>query len=215
MSPRGVWVALCASCQSRTASTPDLKSRHDALPTSPAMLSVTSVLQPWWLGIVDDPSPEEAKSCPSLAQFKAVATNRLIAVALRQGEKDVGGRSKLTVMQQCLEQAMFEADRQFLSSSMCVALRMDVRDLRLLVRFRAVDDNLRTKAGVLGIVPLPRTTATELQTRLQKLLSGFARTSVATMMPTCSAASYPGLNCWTWMLPQTSNAWLERCEEAC
>ena len=125
------------------------------------------------LGIVDDPSPEEAKSCPSVAQFKAVATNRLSAVALRQGEKDVGGRSKLTVMQQCLGQAMFEADRQFLSSSMCMALHMDVRDLRLLVRFRAVDDNLRTKAGVLGVVPLPRTTATELQTGLQKLLEWF------------------------------------------
>ena len=124
------------------------------------------------LGMVDDSGLGD-KASPTVAQFKAVAQNRLTAVALRQGEKEVGGRNKLTVMQECIGQAMFEADRRFLSESACVCLHMDVRNLRLLVRFRAATSDLRCRAGVLGVLPLPRTTATALQEGLRTILEWF------------------------------------------
>ena len=64
--------------------------------------------------------------------------------------QDVGGREKVTNMMLCLGIALCELDRAFLRKASCIVLTQDVKDHKLLIRFRAAADDLSTRAGVLG-----------------------------------------------------------------
>ena len=122
------------------------------------------------LGLIDVEDEDEEKA-PSQEAFLKVAAGRLKGpIAWRHGEGGVGGRKKVTNMVKCLSQAMFEADRRFLARAGSIVLHMDVRALKLMIRFRAANSKLEGRRGILGIVQLTRTTATVLQAALKQAL---------------------------------------------
>lgn len=107
------------------------------------------------LGLIDVGAEEDA---PSLSAFEQVARGRMKGPsALRHGEAGVGGRKKVTHMVQCLGDAVFELDRRFVATAETIALHTDVRQLKLLVRFRAANMKLEWRKGILGIEDLERT----------------------------------------------------------
>lgn len=125
------------------------------------------------LGLIDVEDEDEEKA-PSQEAFLKVAAGRLKGpIAWRHGEGGVGGRKKVTNMVKCLSQAMFEADRRFLERAGSIVLHMDVRALKLMIRFRAANSKLEGRRGILGIVQLTRTTATVLQAALKQALRDF------------------------------------------
>ena len=62
-------------------------------------------------------------------------------------------------MVQCLGDAVFELDRRFIATAETITLHTDVRQLKLLVRFRAANQNLQIRRGILGIKDLERDSA--------------------------------------------------------
>ncbi len=58
-------------------------------------------------------------------------------------------RKKLRKMQFCLTEGARQLDRDFLARSQSITLMQDARKSRLLVRFKASDKNLLTRAGIL------------------------------------------------------------------
>ena len=122
------------------------------------------------LGLIDVEDGDEEKA-PSQEAFLKVAAGRLKGpIAWRHGEGGVGGRKKVTNMVKCLSQAMFEADRRFLARAGSIVLHMDVRALKLMIRFRAANSKLEGRRGIFGIAQLTRTTATVLQAALKQAL---------------------------------------------
>ncbi|CAK9022737.1 unnamed protein product [Durusdinium trenchii] len=125
------------------------------------------------LGLIDVGAEEDA---PSLSAFEQVARGRMKGPsALRHGEAGVGGRKKVTHMVQCLGDAVFDLDRRFVATAETIALHTDVRQLKLLVRFRAANMKLEWRKGILGIADLERTTSTALAAALQKMLKDFCQ----------------------------------------
>ena len=106
------------------------------------------------LGVIEAAEDEDA---PSLIAFEQVAKGRMKGPsALRHGEAGVGGRKKITHMVQCLGDAVFELDRRFFATAETITLHTDVRQLKLLVRFRAANQKLEVRRGILGIKDLER-----------------------------------------------------------
>ena len=95
------------------------------------------------------PEREEVPA-PAAADFHRVAENRFKGTALRHGIKGLGGQHKTTSMEIALGQAMFEIDRAFLADATSVAIFADARQHMLLLRFRACNDELITRRGLLG-----------------------------------------------------------------
>lgn len=125
------------------------------------------------LGLISELNDDKLPA-PSIESFQRVAKGRLKGpIALQHGEAEVGGRKKITCMLRCLSEAMFQLDRKFLASAGTITLHMDVRQLKLLVRFRASNKDLEWKKGILGIAELPRTTSTCLEEGLKGILRTF------------------------------------------
>jgi hypothetical protein len=74
---------------------------------------------------------------------------------MKQSVPGVGGRWKISAMQQCLGLACFQLDKELLLTAGCIAIHQDVRALVLLVRFSACTPGLDVFKGVLGSVALP------------------------------------------------------------
>ena len=109
------------------------------------------------LGLIEVTADEDA---PSMSAFEQVARGRMKGPsALRHGEAGVGGRKKITHMVQCLGDAVFELDRRFIATAETITLHTDVRQLKLLVRFRAANQKLQIRRGILGIKDLERDSA--------------------------------------------------------
>ena len=64
----------------------------------------------------------------------------------------VGDRQKIYRMQDCIAEAMWALDRQFLANACCATLCRDERKSRLLIRYRATTPDLRVRCGILGQV---------------------------------------------------------------
>ena len=64
---------------------------------------------------------------------------------------DVGNRKKVHMMRWCLSEAIRQSQRSFIEDALCLSLQQDARGRRFLVRFRAVDSNLKVCAGTLQL----------------------------------------------------------------
>ncbi|CAE7803934.1 unnamed protein product, partial [Symbiodinium sp. CCMP2456] len=119
------------------------------------------------------PETEEVPA-PAAADFHLVAENRLKGTALRHGIKGLGGQHKTTCMEIALGQAMFEIDRAFLADATSVAIFADARQHMLLLRFRACNDQLITRRGLLGYRSLGTSSgASGLHDCIQGILEDF------------------------------------------
>ncbi|CAL1127804.1 unnamed protein product, partial [Cladocopium goreaui] len=109
---------------------------------------------------------------PPKKEFEEFATKRQAAGSLRS-MKAVGGRWKLARLQNCLGGACQRIDAAFLLSSTCIVLHQDVRRLVLMVRFRACNDKLEVKRGLLGIHHLQDSMTESLVQGTRAILSQF------------------------------------------
>ena len=93
------------------------------------------------------------KLAPTCQQFQTVLDRRKASPkeAFSAGIQGLGNRKKITRMRLCLGKAMFASDRNFLRTAVSVALHQDVKAHDLYVRFRASNEKLQVRKGLLGI----------------------------------------------------------------
>lgn len=123
-------------------------------------------------GLGDDGDAD--RSAPSKEEFSSFATSRLTARSL-SSMKAEGGRWKLTRLQACLGGASQRLDADFCLASTCIVLHQDVRRLVLMVRFRACNDQLEVKRGLLGIHHLEDSTTASLIAGTKAVLYQFVQ----------------------------------------
>ena len=117
------------------------------------------------------------KACPSSDDFKKVAKHRLQGSSLSCPLDGVGGRKKLTNMQECLAEACFNIDRKLLRKAGSISFHQDVRQLILLVRFSACTPDLETAKGLAGYVQLERTRHSDLIHGTRLVLQRFCQSN--------------------------------------
>ena len=164
------WV--CARC----ASTPKEKSanmvrgcepwRVDNLARHAASKQHQAALHQ--LGFVprDENLPLEA---PQVEQFLKVL-NRKPAESLRSGVAGVGGANKVLKMLQCLAQATLRIDHDILASCASIMIHVDIRDMKLCIRFQACTEDLKIHRGVLGYETVCSNSHKEVMRGIQKAL---------------------------------------------
>jgi len=88
---------------------------------------------------------------PSHSMFKAVWDALRSSTAPSAGVPGVGKQHKVERMAWCIAESMWDLDRSFLDKEgITITLLRDERKQRLLCRFKACDDKLARRSGVLG-----------------------------------------------------------------
>ena len=121
------------------------------------------------LGLEEASAEQKA---PSVEAFKAVAKSRVAGHSFSQGA-DGMGRRKVTKMALCLAETCFHRDREFLRSATMMALRQDVRQQMLLVRYSACSESLECRRGTLGMVHLDAGGNAALQAGIIQVVTEF------------------------------------------
>ena len=115
----------------------------------------------------DDAPPLEA---PDVDQFLKVV-NRKPAESLRSGVAGIGGAKKVLKMLRCLAQATLHIDSSTLASAESIMLQVDIRDMKLCVRFQACTEDLKVHRGVLGFESVCSNSHEEVMRGIQKALT--------------------------------------------
>ena len=115
----------------------------------------------------DDAPPLEA---PDVDQFLKVV-NRKPAESLRSGVAGIGGAKKVLKMLRCLAQATLHVDSSTLASAESIMLQVDIRDMKLCVRFQACTEDLKVHRGVLGFESVCSNSHEEVMRGIQKALT--------------------------------------------
>lgn len=87
---------------------------------------------------------------PPVEEFKEAWEAVRNGSSIRSGVKDRCGETKLSFLIRCLAEAMWAKDRSFVAKAMCMGLHRDERRGRLLVRYRAVQEDLSIRTGIFG-----------------------------------------------------------------
>ena len=103
-------------------------------------------------------------------QFLKVV-NRKPAESLRSGVAGIGGAKKVLKMLRCLAQATLHVDSSTLASAESIMLQVDIRDMKLCVRFQACTEDLKVHRGVLGFESVCSNSHEEVMRGIQKALT--------------------------------------------
>ena len=103
-------------------------------------------------------------AAPSEEQFRNVLTSTRSGEGnSKKGIKQVGSRKNAKKMRWCLAESHRGIDRKHLRRTKVLSLMQDVRHAKLLIRFKATDQQLRTRKGVLGIKSVSDASAKHLK----------------------------------------------------
>ncbi|CAK0823904.1 unnamed protein product, partial [Prorocentrum cordatum] len=96
-----------------------------------------------------------APVAPSVGAFQAVLAHFQEGKARSSaGVQDVGKRKKVRVMGFCLAEAVRMSQREFIAGARSLTIMQDSRKHKLLMRFKAANDDLDVREGVLGHIQL-------------------------------------------------------------
>ncbi|CAE7313399.1 unnamed protein product [Symbiodinium sp. CCMP2592] len=112
------------------------------------------------LGLVQPEESDVVAGAPTTEAFLLVLQRRLEGRSLKKAEAGVGAEKKLQKLQLCLAGALTAMDRAFLADATCVSLFQDVRDHKLMIRFKACDERLQLRSGVIAYEDLQLETGT-------------------------------------------------------
>ena len=100
---------------------------------------------------------------------------------------------KSTSLEWCLAEALRDEDREFLRRSSAIAIMLDERNCRLLVKFQACDSNLVVRFGVVSLLRNAGKTAPEIAAAVHKAVRALCT----------RRARHPSMNCLKSHMPET------------
>ena len=93
-------------------------------------------------------STTESLSAPEAHAFRLVWDAMCQGTAPKQGVDGVGKAIKVRKMRWLISEAIKTLDRQFARNAVCLSLRRDASNGRLLLIFTAVNEKLETRTGL-------------------------------------------------------------------
>ena len=130
---------------------------------------------------------DDAVAAPPEEDFDATLKNAGLG---HQSLNDMSKR-KATTLEWCLSEAIRDADRDFLRNAETLAVLLDERNCRLLVKFQGCDDKLSVRFGVLGLWRYAGKAAPQIAAAVRQVVR--ATCTRRTRRPGCSMLR-PGLD---------------------